>query len=281
MNVLKACKYGLMIYDTKDLTIGLELNEYGEYSEAEVQLFSDCVNPGDVILDVGANIGAHTLVFSKLTGITGQVLAFEPEKHNYYSLCGNIALNNLENVVAVQVAVGNKEDLVDIPIVNHNEYYKSGGLSILDNFSQHPTYKIKLITIDSLALLKCNFMKIDVEGLAPEVIFGADKLIIDNKPIVYAEYHTQEEYIKIVDKLLELGYEVYEHITPYFNSNNYANNLRNVCVDEKNRMLVSCMIFAKHKDSTVSIDYTKYNMKKVTDPKKMNSSVYLPAEYKK
>lgn len=281
MNVLKNCKYGLMIFDTKDLTIGLELNEYGEYSEHEVKLFAECINPGDVVLDVGANIGAHTIVFSKLVGNTGQVLAFEPEKHNYYSLCGNIALNNRENVLAVQIAIGNEEKLVDIPIVDHNVWYKSGGMSLFDDYSKYPTYKIRLTKIDEFKLPSCNFLKIDVEGMAPEVILGAEKLISETKPIVYAEYHSQNEFKRMVDKLKEFDYDVYEHTTSYFNEYNYAGRQDNVLLDEKGRILVSCMIFGIHKESKIQLDFDKYKMEKVTDSSKMNKSVYLPSEYKK
>jgi hypothetical protein len=90
MNLLKKCRYGLFIYNTKDIWVGRSLEKYGEFSEAEVQVFSRCINPGAVILDIGANIGCHTIALARLTGPAGMVFAYEPERTNFVTLCGKV-----------------------------------------------------------------------------------------------------------------------------------------------------------------------------------------------
>jgi FkbM family methyltransferase len=82
------------------------LFEYGHY-ETELQLLMGCMElDGTVCLDIGANIGVHTLAMSRLAGSAGKVFAFEPEAHNFRLLEHNLRLNGSSNVVAQRCAVG-------------------------------------------------------------------------------------------------------------------------------------------------------------------------------
>ena len=74
-NRLKVCRYGQMLFNVNDRYIGRSLDLYGEYSEGEVALFRQIVWPGDVVVDVGAHVGAHTLFFARQVGPAGRVLA--------------------------------------------------------------------------------------------------------------------------------------------------------------------------------------------------------------
>ena len=69
---LKATRYGLMLYHPKDAYIGRSFDLYGEFSEGEVGLFRQLLQPGAVVLDIGANIGAHTLYFAAAVGPAGR-----------------------------------------------------------------------------------------------------------------------------------------------------------------------------------------------------------------
>ena len=60
---VKACRYGVMMYLPNDQYIGKSLDLYGEFSEDEIAIFRQIVRPGATVIDVGANIGCHT-VFS-------------------------------------------------------------------------------------------------------------------------------------------------------------------------------------------------------------------------
>src|SRR5687768_6606900 len=79
-NRLKDCRYGRMLYNVNDLYVGRSLDLYGEFSEGEVEVFRQLVRPGDLVMDVGANVGAHTVWFAKAVGPGGVVLAFEPQR---------------------------------------------------------------------------------------------------------------------------------------------------------------------------------------------------------
>ena len=67
------------------------------------------VKRGDIALDLGANIGYHTLILSKLVGKTGKVFAFEPAPENAALIRENIKINNIKNVVVIEMAVSDKK----------------------------------------------------------------------------------------------------------------------------------------------------------------------------
>ena len=88
---VKPCKYGDMAYNANDTIIGRSLDTYGEYAEAELALASQILRPGSKIIDGGANIGIHSVFYSKLVGPEGEVYAFEPSHLNYFFLVTNIS----------------------------------------------------------------------------------------------------------------------------------------------------------------------------------------------
>jgi FkbM family methyltransferase len=78
-----------------DLNEGIDLSIYllGAYEPRPLRSYTPLIGPGDVVLDIGANIGAHTLHFARLVGPTGQVHAFEPTDYAVAKLRRNLALN--------------------------------------------------------------------------------------------------------------------------------------------------------------------------------------------
>ena len=96
---------GNKMYLDQGDSLGLALG--GGYETVETALVLDLVRPGQVVLDIGANIGYYTLLFAKLVGPTGRVVAFEPDPESFSLLQRNIAENHYGNVTAFRVAVSN------------------------------------------------------------------------------------------------------------------------------------------------------------------------------
>ena len=67
----------------------------------------EILKPGMVVLDIGANIGYHTLISSKLVGNTGKIYSFEPEPHNFKLLLKNIEINEFKNIIPINKALSN------------------------------------------------------------------------------------------------------------------------------------------------------------------------------
>jgi FkbM family methyltransferase len=164
MNLLKKCKYGMMIYNNSDIWVGRSIEKYGEFSESEVQLFKDAIKPNSVVLDIGANIGCHTVAFSRIVGENGCVFAYEPERCNFTTLAGNVAINNLLNVYVFQKAVGSTSGMIAVPELDREKTSNWGGLSLFGvDYSKAPSYPVPLITIDEQNFLRVDFIKIDIE----------------------------------------------------------------------------------------------------------------------
>src|SRR5882724_2278236 len=112
-------RYGRMIFPRTDKYVGTSIQLYGEFSEGEAVLFKQVVLPGMRILEVGANIGALTLPLALIAGSEGEVHAFEPQRQLFYSLCGNLALNSITNVVAYNVGLGATSYVGKMPAINY------------------------------------------------------------------------------------------------------------------------------------------------------------------
>ena len=89
-----------MIYNSHDRFIGRSLDLYGEFSEGEAVLFQKILRPGMFVVEVGANLGAHTVVLAQAVAPGGGVLAFEPQRLIFQTLCANLAINSIPNVDA-------------------------------------------------------------------------------------------------------------------------------------------------------------------------------------
>src|SRR5262249_28848481 len=151
---LKQCKHGVMMFYANDSYIGRSLDFYGEFSEGEVELFKQVSRPGMTVVDVGANIGAHTVYFSKAVGARGRVPAFEPQRVLHQILCGNIALNDCTNVTAVHAGLGAKSGSVAVPAIDYARGGNFGGVALDERKGGE---LVPLHTLDSYSLVSCDF----------------------------------------------------------------------------------------------------------------------------
>lgn len=266
MNLIKKCRYGLMIYNQLDQWVGRSLGEYGEFSESEVILFKKTISSGDVVLDVGANTGSHTVAFSRIVGEKGIVLGFEPERNNFYTLAGNIAINNLKNVQVFQIALADESGEISVPEIDFEKTSNFGALELLKNAEYHRSYKVPLSTIDELKLKRLNFIKIDVEGMEREVIKGAEKSIDQFKPIIYAENDREEKSEELIKSIKDLGYKIYKHTAPLFNPYNYFFQTKNHFqqqVDDQQINIVSLNLFCHHRNFDCPINTSEFRMQEI------------------
>ncbi len=100
------------MYLDRDNSMGLAVQ--GVYEPAETQLVNDLVKPGQIVLDIGANIGYYSLIFLQLLGGEGHVYTFEPDPYSFELLSRNIAANEYSNASVFQVAVSNQEGQVQL-----------------------------------------------------------------------------------------------------------------------------------------------------------------------
>ncbi|MCZ4221791.1 FkbM family methyltransferase [Pedobacter rhodius] len=189
--------------------IGGKIVYTGDYEPELKKIFKSIINPGDYILDVGANIGFHTLYFAQLTGGKGLVTAFEPIPDNYKSLNNNIQLNNFSNIITHNVALSNKKEQISIQVD-----LKSTNPGAYNLFELNGDVPIECVVGDDIVdNQKVDFIKIDVEGYESYVLDGLIETIKKNKPKIIFEfdqdYHRKtsrsEDYILFL--LASLGYQ--------------------------------------------------------------------------
>jgi FkbM family methyltransferase len=216
---VKECRHGTMIFNVHDRFIGRSLDLYGEWCEAELTALAPILTPGCVVVDVGANIGTHTVSFAKTVGHEGRVFAFEPQRLVHQTLCGNIALNGLTNVVALHAAASDRLGHVRIPAVDPEKEYNFGAVAVCGDDDRGEL--VESIPIDALDLPGCRLIKVDVEGMEATVLRGAKETIERCQPALFVENNTVEGSAELLMTIKELGYEAYWHIAPYFSRRNF------------------------------------------------------------
>ncbi|MGA3003569.1 MAG: FkbM family methyltransferase [Acetobacteraceae bacterium] len=224
-NQLARCRSGVMLCNRNDTYIGASLRKYGEFSGEETALFRLIVQPGRTVLDIGANIGVHTVDLSCLVGPDGTVHSFEPQRLTFQLLCANVALNSCSNVFTHHTAVGAAAGTILVPSLDPGESHNYGGLSLLGSGVGEP---VALVTIDSMELSDCQFIKIDIEGMETEALRGAAVTIQQFRPFLYVENDRQGRSAELIGLLQQYGYRLYWHTPPLYSANNFRVDMENI-----------------------------------------------------
>jgi FkbM family methyltransferase len=221
------CRYGRMVYPKGDEFVGRALALYGEFSEGEAEIFKKAVRPGDMVVEAGANLGAHTVLLARLAASAsgGGVLAFEPQPSMHRILCANLALNSVTNVKAENCGLGNRQETLHIPPLDYGSDYNFGGLP-LDLVEEGEPVPVR--RLDSYRLSKCDFIKIDVEGMEQRVLEGASNTIQEHRPLMYVENDRLDKSRGLIELLLSMDYALWWHLAPLYNPGNAVGNPRNV-----------------------------------------------------
>ena len=243
---LTPSRYGRMFYPKNDQYVGGSFRDYGEFSEGEVQIFSNFVQRGAIVLDVGANIGAHTVPLAQLAGSEGMVVAFEPQPILHQILCANLAINSIPNVRTYAMALGSAQGSCKIPILDYAAPNNFGGISM----DMVPDGEIvPLSTLDDFGLSRVDFIKLDVEGFESQVLEGAAATIDRCHPIMYVENDRKEKSAELIQRLFDMGYRLWWHTPPLFNPNNFKCNPENVFP-----RICSVNMLAMHRDQPFKTD---------------------------
>lgn len=151
---------------------------------AEMNLILDFLRPGDVFVDVGANVGVYSLLASVVPGV--EVWAFEPSSDTAPKARANVGLNGLnDRIRVVQAAVGSEPGraLLSVGLGTVN--------SLVERADDTNVEEVSLVTLDTYLSpsdrMEVRILKIDVEGAELDVLRGAQELIDSARPIVIAE----------------------------------------------------------------------------------------------
>ena len=210
--VLISSQHGTMIVNKNDYCstsqdmafgVGYQLLAKSSYDRNEIMFLLSILQKkreydgdGVVAIDCGANIGVNTIEWANALHGWGRIIAFEAQEKIYYALAGNVAINNCLNVTARLAAVGASCGFIDIPEPDYTRPASYGSLELRyrtnnefigQQIDYQKTKSIPLVSIDSLNLERCDFIKIDVEGMENEVLAGAADTLERHRPVMWIE----------------------------------------------------------------------------------------------
>lgn len=170
-------------------TLGQHLKRGERWEPYFADFVERVVKPSDIAVDVGANIGYHSIILGRAVGDRGAVFAFEPLRITFQQLCGNAILNRLSNIYPFQCAVGHVDGVtISMVPIDYNE----PDVNIMNACVGVGGDIVSMRTIDSLNFQSLNFLKVDVQGCELVVLKGAKETIQRCKPILFIEIEEQQ-----------------------------------------------------------------------------------------
>lgn len=185
---------------------GSGVNTYwlGTYEKDQQIDFAKKIKSGDVVYDIGANVGFYSLIASKMAGKNGKVYAFEPAPRNLIHLKKHLELNKCENSIAVSGAVSDKKDLV---YFNDGDHAATGFLSKNNGNILVPTFDLDEL-VENKIIMAPNLMKIDVEGAEFDVLNGAKNILEKYHPTIFLSTHNDKVHKECINLLRSLNYKL-------------------------------------------------------------------------
>lgn len=226
-------RYGFdIVITTKHDAIDNELYQYGAYEAGTLQIIEECLEEGDIFIDVGANIGLMSLLGATRVGRRGSVYAFEPAPDIFNLLQTNISINHLSNVYASNFGLGSSKGRGSI-----YKYHDNRGMTsfVKRNTSTQGSVDVPISTLDNFLkeydVSDVKMIKIDVEGWELEVLKGSLELLSNNNaPIIVIEYNTSfpshQEIYELITSIND--YQVFIlahsnwHVSPLIPVNNFS-----------------------------------------------------------
>jgi len=171
----------------------------GTYDADLILSVSRCLVPGDVVLDIGANVGFYASSLGRrLHQTKGKLYAMEPIPSNFARLKQIIALNGLEDTVqAFNIALGEEEGVVELALEDTNVVFpgtaSTGNASIVRDDSDASTLSAQMMRLDDFArqedITSCRLIKMDVEGAEFMVLKGGESFIRHHLPLILIEFN--------------------------------------------------------------------------------------------
>lgn len=215
-------RHGWFLVNRMDRYIGRSLELYGEYCQHEWNCLQWLLAPGLDAIEVGANIGAHTVALARLAaGHGARVMAIEPQPVIFQHLCANLALNGLHNVTTLNCACGEAAGLLGFDPPDYGEVENFGGVVMrAEGGSQTvPCHRLDdLVERDR----RVGLLKIDVEGFELQVLKGAGDLVARHRPVIYLENESPVRSPALIDWLRAAGYKLWFHVAHLYHPDSFS-----------------------------------------------------------
>jgi FkbM family methyltransferase len=193
--------------------VGIMLYYTRTFEPQCLNLLRKTLQKGDVVVDVGANIGIFSVECAAYVGTQGRVVAIEPAPPNQTQLRHNLALNHLEHVTVIDGAAGEGEGSVRLMRPSGSNC----GMFTVGDVSGEESYSVRLRTLDSILAelhIDCvDAIKLDIEGAELAALRGGTQTIVKSRPLVLIELDEPSanqcgvSTVDVIRYLNELGYD--------------------------------------------------------------------------
>ncbi len=225
-------RHGWMLAHAADVFIGRSFIRYGECCEQEVQFLLQLLRAGGTVVEVGANIGTHTVPLARaLAAQQRRLLAYEPQPAMFQTLCANLAVNGIGNVAAQPAACGAEPGTLYFDAPDYRSRGNFGGVAMQREAAAGRTSVRCLRLDDELGGERVGLLKIDVEGFELEVLRGAAGTLARCRPLLYLENDRAEQSQALIEWLWAVGYALWWHFPRLFNPDNFAGDGENLFGD--------------------------------------------------
>jgi FkbM family methyltransferase len=188
----------------------LELLVFGSMERITLGLIDQLVADGDIVIDVGAHLGTHSLRAARASGPMGRVYAFDPQPANIHLVCRNANANNFHNIIAVCSAVGARNDFIQLNLQRETDRSRLSLRLFSPNDLPIP-FEVPIRRLDSFLVANSiddvALLKIDTEGYELEVLGGLGEQIANCRNIILEMLEGDRDRVAICDLLSAAGFE--------------------------------------------------------------------------
>jgi FkbM family methyltransferase len=202
---------GLLLEVIPSDVIGAPIALFGVYEFAVTHLLRKYLEPGDVFVDVGANVGYYSVLAGGVVGRTGRVFAFEPNPRVRARLERNVALNSMAGFVEVRPQAASVSDGM-VHLVEPDSP-SNDGLAFVDTRADAAGIEVQAVRLDGVPDLlgrRPTLLKVDVEGGEPDVFRGASGLLrsADAPSVLFESFELARDSAILRD----FGYQIYQPV---------------------------------------------------------------------
>lgn len=220
--------FGWMLWHRKDDGVGLSLDRLGEYAMQELQFLAEWTKPGHRVIDVGAYIGTHTLMFARKVAPTGQVTALEPNRQAYQMLCANLMMNGITGVRTAPTAAGEKEGSFLLPMLDDEKVFDRGMFNIRTLPAQAlGQTRVGILPLDKIETPRCDVIKLNAPGYTMDVLNGALNLLQRTRPVCFVTVYSKADQQSVQTLLDDMGYAAFSFTSPWYRPDNLMKEPRN------------------------------------------------------
>jgi protein O-GlcNAc transferase len=208
----------VMVPDSLELITSYVLQEQGDWFEDEIKFLRQLVQPGDTVVDIGANYGVYALSLARRVGPSGQLWAFEPASDTAQLLRESSSANGTTWLQVLQQALSDREGTAWLQMPGQAELNSLANAEVNGVATQNgPGEAVELTTLDR-CLERFNWsavdvLKIDAEGEEERILKGGARFFQELSPLVMFEVKAGTElHLDLVKQFQQLGYQTYRLI---------------------------------------------------------------------